>query len=418
MTKSALRSGWMGMGTKPLIGADDTPSWYSNQGVTGRICLDRVALSPLGGANLTYPAVVCHDWRVATVTTTPLAEPASDELLDVDWALGPGAVSWKVLRNPAVYVIALLREGLLLTLHPEFAAAAVDHDRVHQDPVTRYRTIARYAYATVYGTRADAQLVAGYVRRNHSRVIGVEPITGLPYQAHSEYELALTQTLLSSSWIAAYEIINGRLSDGERDRFLIEQKLAGALLGIEPDHLPSTFAEQESWLANARTRWAAGWQAREVLRPFTMGDYPAGSVIGDLPPLKRRPVARAVRALSDITLLTMHPADRELLSIPRPPELRSERLVRLSLRALAAYLGSPRGIATWESFMQPRASANPDLAAIMTRARAAERAAGGHAAAARSFAAPDAAEFVVHIDGLRRNWRPDVLVPADRPAAG
>jgi uncharacterized protein (DUF2236 family) len=196
------------------------------------------------------------------------------------WALGPGAVSWKVLRNPAVFVIALLREGLLLTLHPQFAAAAVDHDRVHQDPVTRYRTIARYAYSVVYGTPADAERVSGFVRRNHVRVAGVEPITGLPYQANSDYELALTQTLLSSSWIAAYEIIAGRLSDHERDQFLVEQRTAGALLGIEPDHLPGTMTELDTFLANARVRWAAGHQAREVLRPFTLGDYPAGSVIG------------------------------------------------------------------------------------------------------------------------------------------
>src|ERR1700680_422415 len=91
----------------------------------------------------------------------PSTHPVPDAAGEVDWALGRGAVSWKLLRNPAVYVIALLREGILLTLHPQFAAAAIDHDRVHQDPVTRYRTIARYAYATVYGTCEDAALVAG-----------------------------------------------------------------------------------------------------------------------------------------------------------------------------------------------------------------------------------------------------------------
>lgn len=113
--------------------------------------------------------------------------------------------------HPADFVIALLREGILLTLHPPFAAAAVDHDRVHQDPITRYRTIARYAYSTVYGTPADAERVAGFVRRYHGRIVGIEPITGQPYQANAEYELALTQILLSSSWIAAYEVVSGRL---------------------------------------------------------------------------------------------------------------------------------------------------------------------------------------------------------------
>jgi uncharacterized protein (DUF2236 family) len=339
---------------------------------------------------------------------TSACPPSFDQ---VDWALGPGAVSWKVLRNPAVYVIALLREGILLTLHPQFAAAAVDHDRVHRDPVTRYRTVARYAYATAYGTCEEAALVAGYVRRNHNRVVGVEPITALPYQANSEYELALTQAMLSQSWIAAYEIIHGRLSDAERDQFLLEQKVGAALLGIVPEHLPSTYEEQESYLANARQRWAAGWQAREILEPFTMGAYPEGSVIGNLPPLRRRAVSRVVRALSDITLLTMHPDELTLISLPRPPELRAERLVRLSLRAFAALLGSPRGTAMWDAFMQPREANKPDLLAIMNRARAAERAAGGHAVAARSFVVPDAAPFVVEVDGMVRNWRPEVYAP-------
>ena len=349
---------------------------------------------------------------MAVITPVP-AGPTSS--IDVDWALGPGAVSWEVLRNPVVYVIALLREGLLLNLHPQFAAAAIDHDRVHIDPTTRYRTIARYAYATVYGTRQDAALVASYVRRNHVRVVGVEPITGLRYQADAEYELSLTQTLLSASWIAAYEAVAGRLTDAERDQFLMEQKIAGALLGIPPEHLPSTFAEQETYIANARRSWASGWQSREVLRPFTMGLYPPGSVIGNLPPRRRAAVAHSIRAIADMTLLTMDPADLELISLPRKAELRSERLTRLALRALTAYMRSPRGVAQWESFMQPRSTNQPNLLEIMSRARRAERALGGHRAAAPTFAVPNAAEFVVKIDDLLHNWRPTVMEPVAQP---
>lgn len=345
----------------------------------------------------------------SAATDPGAADAAKPGLAATSWALGPGAVSWEVLRNPCVFVIALLREGILLTLHPPFAAAAVDHDRVHEDPVTRYRTIARYAYSAVYGTRADAERVSGYVRRAHTRVVGVEPITGCPYQANSDYELVLTQALLSSSWIAAYEAINRRLSDAERDQFLVEQKTAGALLGIRPEHLPGTMDELATFLANARNSWAAGWQARQVLRPFTLGDYPAGSVIGELPSLKRRAAASAVRALTDTTLSTMHPADLELLAIGRRPELRSAAAVRLSLRALAAYLGSPRGVATWERFMKP------DVAKIMDRARAAERAAGGHRPAAATFVPPDPAQFVATLDDRVENMPPAAALSGRSP---
>jgi uncharacterized protein (DUF2236 family) len=350
---------------------------------------------------LTVVCLVCNDARMLSdpVTDAVVTETATDE---PEWALGPGAVSWKVLRNPCVFVVALLREGLLLTLHPQFAAAAVDHDRVHADPVLRYRTIARYAYSSVYGSPADAERVAGFVRKNHLRVVGVEPITGLYYQANSDYELALTQAMLSGSWIAAYEAISGRLTDAERDQFLLEQQCAGALLGIPPEHLPSTMTELEAFLAKARERWAAGWQARRVLRPFTMGTYPAGSVIGDLPPLKRAAAGRVIRALSDITLLTMHPDEIELISLPRPPELRAKAAVRGSLRLLAAAMGSPRGVAAWDGFMKS------DVAALMRRARAAEDAAGGHDAAARTFVPPNPARCVAQLDTIE-NMRDDVL---------
>jgi uncharacterized protein (DUF2236 family) len=333
--------------------------------------------------------------RLAAQDIAPAAER--------EWALGPGAMSWEVLRNPAVYVIALLREGILLTLHPQFASAAIDHDRVHRDPVTRYRTIARYAYSATYGSPADAERVSSFVRKNHTRVVGVEPITGLPYQAHSAYELALTQALLSSSWIAAYELINGPMDGADRDRFLVEQKVAGALLGIPPEHLPGTTAELEAFLGKARERWAAGWQAREILRPFAYGDYPVGSVIGELAPLKRKAVASIVRALTDMTLLTMHPDELELLAINRRPELRSKAAARRSVTLLAAALGSPRGTAAWDRFMKP------DVATLMRRAREAERAAGGHAAAAATFVAPDAADHVVTIDDHVPNMRDEVV---------
>jgi hypothetical protein len=107
--------------------------------------------------------------------------------------------------------------------------------------------------------------------------------------------------------------------------------------------------------------------------------------------------------------LSMHPDDLELLAIGRPPELRSERLVRLSVKALASYLGGDRGTAMWESFMQPKPTLTPNVTEIMSRARAAERLAGGPDAAARMSCPPDAAEFVVEIDDVMPNWRPEVL---------
>lgn len=304
------------------------------------------------------------------------------------------------MDNPCVFVVGILREAILLTLHLPFAAAATDHDRVHEDPVLRFRTIARYAYSVVYGTTKDAERVSGFVRRRHSQVVGTEPIHGESYQANSDYELVLTQVLLNASWIRAYEGINGRLSNAERDEFVLEMQTAGALLGIRPEHLPTTFAQNEEFLAKARTTWAAGEQAREILRPFATGDYPAGSVIGELPSYQRKPIAVVVRLLTDMALSTMSREERELLAIGRAPTLRSERAVRRSLKLFARFLDSPRGRKLFAGFMKT------DVAAIVRRAKQSEAAAGGHDVAARSFVAPDASAFVAQLDDRVENMRP------------
>jgi len=325
--------------------------------------------------------------------------PLAGDPGEVDWALGPGAVAWDVMRNPAVFVVGILREAILLTLHLPFAAAAVDHDRVHADPVLRFRTIARYAYSITYGTKAEAELVSGFVRRRHAQVVGTEPITRQHYQANSDYELVLTQTLLTSSWLAAYEAIQGPLPLARRDQFVREQRLAGALLGIRPHHLPDSYADNVAFLARARQTWAAGEGAREILKPFASGIYPPGSVIGELPPRKRAAAALFVRALTDVALSTMTPEDRELLAIDRPPQLRSKLAVRATHKALWAFLQSPRGQAVFDGFLKP------DIAKIVRRARAAEQALGGPEQAARRFVVPDPTPFVAELADRVENMR-------------
>jgi uncharacterized protein (DUF2236 family) len=332
---------------------------------------------------------------MATAVTELHAVPSSDPE-SADWALGPGSVSWEVMRNPCVFVVGILREAILLTLHLPFAAAAIDHDGVHEDPVKRFRTIARYAYSATYGTKAEAEHVSGYVRRRHAQVVGIEPVSGEPYRANSDYELVLTQVLLSSSWLAAYETLNGPLPAVKRDQFLLEQKTAGALLGIRPHHLPDSYEQLQAFLADARSRWAAGEQARTVLKPFASGVYPAGSVIGELPGYQRRPVAFLVRMLTDMALSTMSADERDLLAIDRKPQLRSRVAVRKSLEALSAWLRSARGTKVFDGFLKP------DVAKVMRRARAAESAP-GYPATAAAFVVPDPAPFVVELEDRVEN---------------
>jgi uncharacterized protein (DUF2236 family) len=291
----------------------------------------------------------------------------------------------------------LLREAILLTLHPAFAAAAIDHDSFNDDPVMRFKRVAWYAYGATYGSKADAEYVSGMVRRRHMTIVGDEPLTRLPYRADSQYELALTQAMLTASFLAAYEELHGELSTKERDQYIKEQQVPAALLGVDPKHLPSTYGETVDFLAHARNSFTTGLQAREILSPFANGEYPRGTAIGDLPPIQRRLAMFGARAAADMAMLIMNTEERELVSINRRPKLGSKVAVRASFHLLSRFLRSEKGMAIFNNFLGER------IGEIFSNALEADAAPGGRTRAAQ-FQVPDAASIVADLPDLVENW--------------
>ncbi len=336
--------------------------------------------------------------KIAAVTTGESASTTTrTKESAVEFALGPGSVTWRVMMDPTVFIVGLLREAMLLTLHPAFAAAAADHDSFGDDPVGRFKHVAWYTYAATYGSPEDAEHVSGIVRRRHVQIVGVEPLTQIPYRADAEYELALTQAMLSASFLATYELIHGEVTSVKRDQFCMEQKVPAALLGVNPDHLPSTYGELIDFIAHARNRFATGLQARETLSPFATGSYPAGTVIGDLQPVLRKPAMFVLRAFSDMAMLTMSWEERELISINRRPKLGSRRATKLALHGLSKWFTGDQGQAWFEKFL------GEHIAPIYRRGKVADSAPGGRTRRAM-FEVPDAAPYLVRVDHLRRNW--------------
>jgi len=321
----------------------------------------------------------------------------SDDDAATEFALGPGSVTWKVMADPAVFIVGLLREAMLLTLHPAFAAAAVDHDSFGDDPIGRFQHVAWYTYAATYGSPKEVEHVSEIVRRRHSTIFGMEPLTQIPYRADAEYELALTQAMLSASFLAAYEMLNGELTSVQRDQFCMEQKVPAALLGTHPDHLPSTYGELVDFIAHARNRFATGLQARETLSPFATGEYPRGTVIGDLHPVLRKPAMFALRTFSDMAMLLMSWEERELISINRRPKLGSKHATRAAFGLFSHWFRGDQGQAVFVKFL------GEHIAPIYQKGITTDTAPGGRTRAAQ-FQVPDAAPCLVREDYLRTNW--------------
>lgn len=332
---------------------------------------------------------------VKTKVSTTSAQPDGDEA--VEWALGPGSITWRVMKDPTVFIVGLLREALLLTLHPAFAAAAADHDSFGDDPVMRFKHVAWYTYAATYGTPDDAEYVSGIVRRRHTTIVGLEPLTALPYQANAEYELALTQAMLSASFLAAFERLHGELTSAERDQFCREQQVPAALLGTNPDHLPSTYGELIDFIAHARNKFATGLQARETLSPFATGEYPTGTVIGDLRPAFRKPAMFVLRTFADMAMLTMSWEERELIAINRRPKLGSRFATGIALRLLSKWFLSEKGLEVFDDFLGER------IAPIYRRGIAADAAPGARTREAQ-FVVPDPRPCFHRLADLYSNW--------------
>lgn len=272
-----------------------------------------------------------------------------------DWALGPGSITWKVLRDPVVFMLGQIRNSMVLLLHPPFAASA-EHDTFVVDPLLRFRRVGMYSYTVSYGTKQDAERLSRMVRNRHRQVVGTEPLTNQPYQSHSEYELALTAVIQAWSYLAIYEEINGPLPTSERDQFIEEQRIPAALLGIAPEHLPVTHAEALELLNQAEKRFAVGARGRDLLNPMDRSRYPEGTALGDLPTHQRLGAQFTYRMIADMVMLTLLDEEHLLLAISRRPKLGSKRLVRASLRAFSKFMLSDRGQQYWDTYLQKRAS--------------------------------------------------------------
>ncbi len=313
-----------------------------------------------------------------------------------DWAIGPGSVTWKVLRDPVVFIVGQIRNSMVLLFHPPFAASS-EHDMFIIDPLLRFRRVGMYAYSATFGSSKDAEKFSRMVRTRHGQVVGTEPITQRPYQSHSEYELALTSVIQSTSYLFTYEAIHGRLPDDERDQFYCEQQIPAAMIGIQPRHLPASYGEAMDFLHHAHQRFAVGLIGRRLLAPYDRSDYPKGTAMGDLPWLQRKLGLYVTRVVSDMASLTLLEDERMLYSVNRRPKMLTEGGVRASIKLFSAFMRSKLGMKALSWYLQNKAFN------IFANALKVEDGP-GYAERKANFVVPDPQGLYRELPDLKRNW--------------
>jgi uncharacterized protein (DUF2236 family) len=205
------------------------------------------------------------------------------------------AVSWHVLAEPAS-IAGGVRSLLLQATHPLAMAGVVQHSRFESDPLGRLAGTSAWVTVAAFGSAEEALRLARTIRGMHRGVRGHAP-DGRRYAADDAELLAWVQSSLTASLLATHQLFAPRpLSDGEADRFVLEQSALGAVLDpridledVRPGDLEAavtlpllaegTLATDRRSLAQAFRAWApdlvVGDDARDTVAFLRSAPLPA-----------------------------------------------------------------------------------------------------------------------------------------------
>ena len=161
---------------------------------------------------------------------------------------GPGSVSWQVHREVTV-LFGGARALLMQAAHPLVVAGAAQTGMVDRNPWRRLQRTLILTYALTFGTKAEAQAAADRINEIHARINGIDPVTGLRYDALDPELLLYVHACLVDSALLFERLTVGRLDERGRQRFHEEQMLAAELCLVPRSLIPPTVPELRSWLA-------------------------------------------------------------------------------------------------------------------------------------------------------------------------
>lgn len=160
---------------------------------------------------------------------------------------GPDSVSWRVHREVTV-LFGGARAVLMQAAHPLVIAGARETGFYERNPWKRLQRTLILTYAITFGTKAEAHAAAERINEVHARIQGVDPVTGLPYDALDPELLVYVHACLVDSALLFERLTVGRLDERGRQRFHEEQMLAAEMVLVPRDLIPPTVPELRAYL--------------------------------------------------------------------------------------------------------------------------------------------------------------------------
>ena len=247
-----------------------------------------------------------------------------------DGFFGPASVTWKMsgdLGGP----VAGLRSLIMQALHPLAMAGVDQHSGWRRDPVGRLAATSAYVTTVSFGERAAAEQAAARVRRIHTRVSGVDEVTGRAYEASDPALLLWVHAALVDSDLAVRRLLGTPLSPEDADRYVAEMVIAAELVGVPAGMVPASVAGLDQYISSVRPELRCTPAARESI-----------GYLLDLPGLDED-IAEFWEDIRDGAIAALPDWAREMYGYSAPPLTPGRREeIRQVLGVLdAVFLGEP-----------------------------------------------------------------------------
>jgi uncharacterized protein (DUF2236 family) len=186
---------------------------------------------------------------------------------------GPGSVTWRVHREPVLW-LAGIRALYLQALHPRAVAGVVQNGDIRRNCWPRLMRTAEYVGVVVYGTTEQAEKAGWRVRRIHDRLRAKDPATGEEFRVDDPHLLRWVHVTEVESFVSTARRARIGLTDDDIDRYYAEQTRAAALVGLDPDTVPASAAAVEEFYRGIRPELRLTAEARDVARFLTVPPMP------------------------------------------------------------------------------------------------------------------------------------------------
>lgn len=160
---------------------------------------------------------------------------------------GPDSITWEVNRELTV-LFGGARALLMHAAHPLIAAGARQTSMYSRDPWARLIRTLMLQSTVTFGSKAEAEEAADKINKLHTKVNGVDPVTGERYDALDHDQLLWVHAALEVSSIYFFERTVRRLTPAERQRYHEESLVAAELILLPRTHVPATYELTEEYV--------------------------------------------------------------------------------------------------------------------------------------------------------------------------